>query len=164
MKISDWEKLKQNFQLIDVREAFEFKNEHLANSFNLPLGNVTAQKVQKLCGEQIPLFICQSGARSAKALDKVSADLPEAQSLEGGLNQCKAEGIQLEGEGKGIALERQVRIAAGTLVLTGIVLMKAGFSGAEYLSAFVGAGLIFAGITNTCGMAILLAKMPWNSK
>ena len=164
MKISDWEKSKQNFQLIDVREAFEFKNEYLIDSLNLPLGSVTAQEVRQLCGGLIPLFVCQSGARSTKALDKIIADLPEAQSLEGGLNQCKAEGIQLEGEGKGISLERQVRIAAGTLVLSGIVLMKAGFSGAEYLSAFVGAGLVFAGLTDTCGMAILLAKMPWNKK
>ena len=68
------------------------------------------------------------------------------------------------GAGRVISLERQVRIAAGSLVLTGVILawfVNPCFIG---LSAFVGAGLIFAGITDWCGMGLLLAKLPWNAK
>ena len=153
---------KEKYQLIDVREAFEFKNEHLANSVNVSLSTLDLEKTRDLCVDKSPLFVCQSGARSEKALEKIQSEIHGADSLQGGLNECKARGIKLEGLGKNISLERQVRIAAGVLVLVGIFLMKMGFTGAEYLSAFVGAGLVFAGLTDTCGMAILLAKMPWN--
>ena len=82
--------------------------------------------------------------------------------MEGGTLACEAANLPVVRGQKAISLERQVRIAAGSLVLIGAIL---GFWVDPYwiaLAAFVGAGLIFAGITDTCGMAMLLARMPWN--
>jgi hypothetical protein len=85
--------------------------------------------------------------------------------IEGGLNNLKEHGLNTEkGAGKIISLERQVRIAAGLLVLIGVLLgtwYNPWFYG---LSGFVGAGLAFAGITDTCAMGMALARMPWNSR
>jgi hypothetical protein len=83
-------------------------------------------------------------------------------NVEGGTQACESSGVPVVRGKKAISLERQVRIAAGSLVLTGVTLgwlVHPGFFG---LSAFVGAGLVFAGITDTCGMGMLLARMPWN--
>jgi hypothetical protein len=85
--------------------------------------------------------------------------------IEGGLSSLKQQGLATEqGQGKVISLERQVRIVAGLLVLIGVVLgtwYNLWFYG---LSGFVGAGLAFAGITDTCAMGMALARMPWNNK
>jgi hypothetical protein len=85
-------------------------------------------------------------------------------NVEGGTIACENAGLPLARGTKVMSLERQVRIAAGSLVLTGIVL---GWLVHPYLiglSAFVGAGLVFAGVTDTCGMGMLLARMPWNTR
>ena len=83
-------------------------------------------------------------------------------NVEGGTKACEQAGLPLVRGKQVISLERQVRIAAGSLVLTGVILgwfVHPIFFG---LSAFVGAGLVFAGVTDTCGMGLLLARMPWN--
>ena len=156
--------LKENqaaYQIIDVRTEFEFGGERIADSINFPLDQLTSEKIQNLRDDKKLLLLCQSGARSKKAAEKLEGLNEEITCLEGGLNNWKSAGLDLLVK-KVMSLERQVRICAGALILTGIILMKLGFNGAEYLSAFVGAGLIFAGLTDTCGMGILLSKMPWN--
>ncbi|WDE95863.1 rhodanese-like domain-containing protein [Lentisphaera profundi] len=160
-----WQKLADGqgkYQIIDVRTAFEFGAEHLANSINIPLDEINTALINERFANTKLLLICQSGARSRKASEKLCDYTEEILCLEGGLNAWKKEGFETEELKNIISLERQVRICAGLLILTGIILMKLGFNGAEYLSAFVGAGLMFAGITDTCGMGILLTKMPWN--
>ncbi|MGK0441248.1 MAG: hypothetical protein ACJA0N_001046 [Pseudohongiellaceae bacterium] len=83
--------------------------------------------------------------------------------MNGGLSALKSAGCAIEkGNGSVMSLERQVRIAAGSMVLLGAMLGATVNANFYALSAFVGAGLIFSGITNTCGMAMLLARMPWN--
>ena len=83
--------------------------------------------------------------------------------MEGGTVACLKQNLACKkGDSNVISLERQVRVAAGLLVLTGVLLgllIDRAFFG---ISAFVGAGLIFAGITDWCGMGLLLARAPWN--
>ena len=111
-----------------------------------------------------PLYvICRSGSRGQQACEKfLKAGFSNVVNIEGGTMACVEAGLPVVRGKKAISLERQVRIAAGSLVLLGAVLgwfVHPAFIG---LSAFVGAGLVFAGITDTCGMGMILARMPWN--
>lgn len=150
--------------LVDVRTPAEFRELHATGAINFPLDNlipadVTAQHASE--GQTVYL-ICKSGSRSAMALKKFSdAGIDTAASIDGGTIAWENAGLSVARGQKTVSLERQVRIAAGTLVLIGVgigFLHPAGFA----VSAFVGAGLVFAGVTDTCGMGMLLSKMPWN--
>ena len=107
--------------------------------------------------------ICQSGGRAARACEMfAAAGFSNVLSIEGGTAAWERAGLPIvRGSGRSvISLERQVRIGAGTLVLIGVLLgwlVHAAFFG---LAAFVGAGLVFAGVTEWCGMGMLLARMP----
>ena len=110
-----------------------------------------------------PLYvICRSGSRSTKACEAfVKAGFTNIVNVEGGTSAWDAAGLPVNRGQKAISLERQVRIAAGLLVMAsvGLSFVHPWFLG---IAAFVGAGLTFAGITDTCGMGMMLAKMPWN--
>jgi rhodanese-related sulfurtransferase len=111
-----------------------------------------------------PLYvICRSGSRGRQACEKfVAAGFTNVVNVEGGTLACVESGLPVVRGKKMILLERQVRIAAGSLVLIGAALgwlVHPAFIG---LSAFVGGGLVFAGVTDTCGMGMMLARMPWN--
>jgi rhodanese-related sulfurtransferase len=153
--------------VIDVRTAAEFREAHLAGARNVPLDSLDPPTVmQEHNGSNEPLyFICQGGSRGAGACRKlVDAGYPNVVNVEGGTRAWSEAGLPVVRGRKAVSLERQVRIAAGSLVLVGAVL---GYFADPYfigLSAFVGAGLLFAGVTDTCGMAMLLAKMPWNRR
>lgn len=98
------------------------------------------------------------------AAEKLSDSGLDLYVIEGGTQSwLQAQLPSIQGK-KVMSLERQVRIAAGSLVLLGVILSLTVYPGAIYLSGFVGAGLIFAGVTDTCGMGMLIAKMPWNQK
>ena len=107
--------------------------------------------------------ICRSGSRGRQACEKfLAAGFTDVANVEGGTQACVEAGLPVVRGKKAISLERQVRIAAGSLVLLGVLLgwlVHPAFLG---LSAFVGAGLVFAGVTDTCGMGMMLARMPWN--
>lgn len=155
----------KDVHLIDVRTPAEFREVHATTAVNIPLDQLTAEQFQSLVKENgtDPVYlICQSGNRSSRACQKlIDGGFANVVSIEGGTKAWEAEGLPVIRGKKTISLERQVRIAAGFLVLTGALLgmfVNSWFSG---LSAFVGAGLMFAGITDTCGMAMILAKMPW---
>jgi rhodanese-related sulfurtransferase len=114
-----------------------------------------------------PIYvICRSGARAAKACEAFrAAGFPHVFNVEGGTEAWQRAGLPVvRGERTVISLERQVRIAAGLLVVTGVLLGWLVHPVFFALSAFVGAGLVFAGVTDTCGMGMLLARMPWNRK
>ncbi len=155
--------------ILDVRTAAEVKAAGLPNCLHIPLHDLTPERLHDEIvrsgknGSQIYL-LCQSGRRAEMAADQLKGNISaELCIIEGGMNAVQQSNIQLITAGPNvIPLERQVRIAAGLLVLTGAVLgtwVNAGFYG---LSAFVGAGLIFAGISDICLMGMLIAKMPWN--
>jgi rhodanese-related sulfurtransferase len=152
----------QDCVLIDVRTPGEFGASHIPGAKNLPLNS---QAFKDFCAQndcKNILLHCQSGKRSEQAAAQLKDSTHTVRELIGGLNAWKEAGFSLN-TGKGsISIERQVRIAAGSLVLLGVILNLLGLTAFIYLSAFVGAGLVFAGLTDTCGMGMLLAKMPWN--
>lgn len=148
-------------RLIDVRTPAEFREAHVRGAVNVPLDRLSAADVPAGDG---PLYVvCQKGGRGQKACEKLlAAGLADVVNVEGGTLACIEAGVAVERGKKTISLERQVRIAAGSLVVSGVALgwwVHPGFFG---LAAFVGAGLVFAGVTDTCGMGMLLARMPWN--
>lgn len=152
--------------LMDVRTPVEFQELHVAFARNVPLDRLDPQAVQAARQERAgqPLYvICRSGNRSKQACEKLlAAGLTQVVNVDGGTLACDTAGLPMTRGKKAISLERQVRMAAGTLVLIGSAL---GYFVHPYfigLAAFVGAGLVFAGITDTCGMGMLLARMPWN--
>lgn len=155
--------------VIDVRTPVEFDQVHVPQARNLPLGDLDPKRLVESgdLPKADPVFIlCQSGGRAQKASDQfLAAGYQNTIVVEGGTQAWVAADLPvLRGQGKIISLERQVRIGAGSLVLTGVILgwfIHPGFFG---LSAFVGAGLVFAGITDWCGMGLLLAKAPWNQR
>lgn len=152
-------------ELIDVRTPAEFRAVHAVGARNVPLSDLdpSAIAANRPADAEPVYVICQSGGRGRQACERLrAAGLANVVNVEGG-TRAWAEGGLPVNRGKGaISLERQVRIAAGLLVLTGAVL---GYFVHPYLiglSAFVGAGLVFAGVTDTCGMGLLLARTPWN--
>jgi rhodanese-related sulfurtransferase len=152
--------------LIDVRTPTEFRESHVPFARNVPLDSLDPCAVTRSCGEnaKTPIYvICKGGARGAKACAKLmAAGCDRAVNVEGGTAAWEHAGLTVIRGKKAISLERQVRIAAGTLVLIGSLL---GYFVHPYfigLAAFIGAGLTFAGISDTCGMGLLLARMPWN--
>lgn len=153
-------------RLIDVRTPAEYRDAHVPFAQNRPLESLDAAALARELGgnpSAAVYVICQKGGRAATACGKLAAaGFPNTVNVEGGTSAWEAAGLPLTRGKKAISLERQVRIAAGTLVLIGSAL---GFFVHPYwigLSAFVGAGLLFAGVTDTCGMGMLLARMPWN--
>ncbi|RMF39274.1 MAG: DUF2892 domain-containing protein [Planctomycetota bacterium] len=152
--------------IIDVRTPVEFREVHIVGARNMPLDQLDAEalKAEGLGTAEKPLYVvCRSGNRSSKACDKLlAAGLENIINIDGGTLAWDAAGLPVKRGKKAISLERQVRIAAGFLVLSGVVLGYLVHPGFFLLSGFVGAGLMFAGITDTCAMGMLLAKMPWN--
>jgi rhodanese-related sulfurtransferase len=164
-RLHDITQAAQTVELLDVRTPAEFREVHVSFARNVPLdqlGKATISSTRKSAA--LPLYvICHSGGRARQACEKLMrAGHLNVVSIEGGTQAWVAAGLPVV-RGKAVmSLERQVRIAAGLLVLVGTVL---GYFVHPYwlgLPAFVGAGLAFAGITDTCGMGMLLAKMPWN--
>jgi len=152
--------------LIDVRTPAEHGEIHIAGSHLMPLDRLDAAAARKIQAEhEACVLVCRSGKRAATALEKlVAAGCGELQVLDGGVMAWDEAGLPVNRGAKAMSLERQVRIGAGMMVLLGVILgtwVHGGFYG---LSAFVGAGLVFAGITDWCGMAMVLAKMPWNQR
>jgi rhodanese-related sulfurtransferase len=151
--------------LIDIREADEHARERIASARHLPLSRLDGQTVANDVGG-IVIFHCRSGARTrANAKRLAGTYAGEAYALEGGLQSWKDAGLPVISDRKQpIEIMRQVQIAAGVIVVTG-VLLGAFVTPALYgLAGFVGAGLVFAGLTGSCGMAKLLAWMPWNRR
>lgn len=152
-------------ELIDVRTPVEFREVHVTFARNVPLDRLDAAALTAgRDGASQPLYvICRSGGRGKQACEKLSAaGFTNVVNIEGGTQAWDQAGLPVVRGKKAISLERQVRIAAGMLVLIGAAL---GFFVHPYwigLAGFVGAGLTFAGITDTCAMGMMLARMPWN--
>ena len=164
-QLSDALQAGKSIELIDVRTPVEFREVHVDFARNVPLDQLNAAHIAAgRNGLSEPLYvICRSGNRAKQACEKfVAAGDTNVVNVEGGTLAWEQAGLPVTRGKQAISLERQVRIAAGLLVLTGAVLgyfVNLNWIG---LSAFVGAGLAFAGITDTCAMGMLLARMPWN--
>lgn len=155
--------------LIDVRTPLEYNEVHAEGARLIPLDKLDPQAVMRSRNgsAEDPVFvICRSGSRGARAAERFrAAGFQNVVNVEGGTLAWEQAGLPVvRGTKKVISLERQVRIGAGSLVLLGALLGWLVHPGFFVLSAFVGAGLVFAGVTDWCGMGLLLAKMPWNNR
>lgn len=156
----------KKIDLIDVRTPVEFREVHVEIARNVPLDALDPSAVMQSRNgsKDEPLYlVCRSGSRGRQACEKfLAAGFTNVINVEGGTLACVEGGLPVVRGKKMISLERQVRIAAGLLVLIGSLLgwfVHPAFIG---LSAFIGVGLVFAGVTDTCGMGMMLARMPWN--
>ncbi|MCO6459620.1 MAG: rhodanese-like domain-containing protein [Pirellulaceae bacterium] len=153
-------------EMLDVRTPVEFRELHVPQSRNVPLDQLRPRQVMEARngGAERPLYLlCRTGNRARKAGQQfLDAGYSNVVLVEGGVQAWEQAGLPVTRGKKAISLERQVRIVAGGLVLTGTLLGVFVHPYILALPAFVGAGLMFAGITDTCGMGMLLARMPWN--
>jgi rhodanese-related sulfurtransferase len=149
--------------LIDVREADEHARERIAGVRLAPLSRFDPQAFSNERGK-IAVFHCSSGNRTAQAASRLlGAGFADAYQLAGGIQGWKRAGLPVLADRTApLPIMRQVQIVAGSLVLLGVVLAVLVSPWFMALSAFVGAGLIVAGVTGFCGMANLLLHMPWN--
>jgi rhodanese-related sulfurtransferase len=150
-------------KIIDVRNPDEYAGERLARKTEcLPLGGLMAS-VSSWDRDERLLVICKSGMRARQAAGQLeSAGFTSVSLVDGGLDACKREGVDVVIEHKRIPLYRQVMIAAGLILLAGLALSLV-HPAFLLVDCFVAAGLTFAGITGICPMARLLEKMPWNA-
>jgi len=150
--------------LVDVREDFEHKAEHIEGSESAPMSTFDANAVRARHGDERVVFHCRTGGRSRDAAGRYCAGGESAYHLAGGIEGWKKAGqpvVRAPGAPR-IPVMRQVQIVAGSLVVIGVALGVLVSSWFLALSAFVGCGLVFAGISGWCGMARMLAAMPWN--
>jgi len=149
--------------LLDIREADEFARAHIPGAHSQPL-SAWEQAHLTVDPDADVIFTCRTGMRTAGACDRLAARVSgDAFVLDGGLDAWAKAGLPVsENKAAPMEINRQVQITAGLLILTGVVL---GYSVSPLwfgLSGFIGAGLTFAGLSGTCGMARVLMLMPWN--
>lgn len=149
-------------RVIDVRSPAEYRARHVPGSENLPLDTLQAGSLPAPGDGETLTLLCETGRRSGMACELLATRLPgEVVTIEGGIGALAEAGVGLRSEGGVWSLERQARVVAGALVFTGS-LLSLWTPGFLIVPLLVGAGLVFAGVTDTCGMAMLLARMPWN--
>jgi sulfur dioxygenase len=150
--------------LVDVRTPAEFESMRVPGSINVPLDRLDTEALKRQYAGKTIYCICQTGTRSQLAAARLrAAGVEHVVHVDGGTNAWTAAGLETErGERKVIALDRQMRIAAGSLVLLGVAAGALLHPAFYVLSAFIGAGLVYAGATDSCGMSMVLARMPWN--
>lgn len=152
--------------LIDVRNCDEFERDRIAGARHFPLASV--QAASEVFSEQCSaVLICESGVRATLAHESLTARGPAAarniQILEGGMNAWRSANLPVAGNRPRVwSLERQVRLTAGIIAFAGSVLAATIHPAFLVVPGFIGAGLTFAAITNNCGLALVLAQMPWN--
>jgi len=156
----------ERLHMIDVRSPAEYGLVHAAGARLYPLEDLQPKKIATELGisAKMPaVLLCAGGTRARKAAERFHAEgIPHCLVVEGGTKAWEAAGLPvLRGKGM-ISIERQVRIGAGTMIVLGWVLGWQVDPRWFFLSGFIGPGLIFAGLTDWCGMGLLLAKMPWN--
>jgi rhodanese-related sulfurtransferase len=155
--------IDQGAMLVDIRDPDEYAREHIAAARSLPVSDLPDQIGAGSPAGQI-IFHCRSGGRTnTHAARLARAANCEAFILEGGLDAWKKAGLPVERDrSQPLEMMRQVQLAAGGMVVLGVVLGASATPWFYLLSGFVGAGLMFAGATGTCGLAMLLQRMPWN--
>lgn len=153
--------------LVDIREADEHARERIPGARHHALSRIDRDNPAR-SGDDVLIFHCRSGARTKGNVEKLAGVAPqtcETFILEGGLDAWKKAGLPVAlDRSQPIDIMRQVQIGAGILVLIGVVLGAFVSPGFYALSGFVGAGLLFAGVTGFCGMARILGAMPWNRR
>ncbi len=152
--------------LVDVREPAEFSAEHICGAIHLPLGKVCKSALPEASYKKL-VFQCKGGKRGGAACEKLLAEDPslEIYNLEGGIGAWAQAGHAVKSSDKFfLPLDRQVQLTIGLSVLFGSILGYYLSPIFFILTGFFGAGLTFAGLSGWCGLAVLMAKMPWNQK
>lgn len=163
--LQEWLTSSHGPRLLDVRTPAEFQTAHIPGSYNVPLDLLREHRdeLRDHLDDDVVL-ICRSGARASQAESLLLAtELPNVHVLVGGVTAWENAGAPLTRGAETWELERQVRLAAGLIVLVA-VLLSVVVPGAKWVAAAVGAGLVGAALTNSCLMGMMLAKMPWNQR
>jgi rhodanese-related sulfurtransferase len=149
--------------LIDVRTAAEFESAHIPGSYHVPLETLAEHRDELHRHLTQPVvLICQSGGRASQAGEQLAAaGMENVRVLDGGVGQWTMVGGQINQAGQKWGLERQVRLVAGSIVLISVI-ASLFVRPLALVAGFVGAGLTFSAVTNTCGMAMVLSKLPYN--
>ncbi len=153
---------KEKPLIIDVRTPKEYKEKHIPGSFNIPLSDISNHKKELSKIKANVAFLCKSGNRAKQACDILKENGVDTRVIDGGIQAWEKEGYEINYGPKSWDLERQVRFGAGSIVTIGVALGALVNPWLYGISLFVGLGLVYSGITNTCGMAFLLSKAPWN--
>ncbi|WP_228389545.1 rhodanese-like domain-containing protein [Cumulibacter manganitolerans] len=162
--LTSWIAQHQDLVVIDVRSAAEFESLHIRGSYNVPLPLLSehTDELAARLGSRVVL-VCQSGVRAEQARQRMnSVGLETAYVLTGGVPGFAAAGGDVVHGRKRWDLERQVRLAAGALVVAGLAAGRLVSPRLRLLAGTVGAGLTFSAATNTCAMGRVLSTMPWN--
>ncbi len=165
MQVKERETVNEPPLVIDVRTPGEFSEVHAPGSINIPLADIIghADEIRRMQGNRSLHLMCRTDRRAKIAREELTKlGFTDVEVICGGITRWQEEGREVVRGKKGISIERQVRITAGSLVVLGVALSHFIHPGFIAISAFVGCGLIFAGITDTCGMAIMLGKLPFN--
>jgi rhodanese-related sulfurtransferase len=152
-----------HLRILDVRTGGEFETVHIPGSYNVPLDTLSEHADDLADVEHPVVLVCQSGGRATKAHGALSlAGKQSLHILEGGMQAWRAAGGDVvEGSTDRWAMDRQVRLAAGSMALLG-VLASVFLPKAKWLAGGIAGGLVFSAVTNTCAMGEVLAKLPYN--
>jgi rhodanese-related sulfurtransferase len=155
---------RQGARILDVRTTGEFESVHIPGSYNVPLDLLSEHRKELTDAVDSPvILVCASGMRARQADGALrEAGFDSLTVLEGGITAWEQRGQDVVRGAQKWSLERQVRLVAGSLVVAGALGGMLVWQPLTVLSLFVGGGLTFAAITNTCGMAMLLSKLPYN--
>jgi rhodanese-related sulfurtransferase len=160
----------EKLHLLDVRTPAEHAEIHVPGVHLAPLDRLDATELSSnangFAKDEALFIFCRSGGRAKQAAEKLEkSGYTQCSVIEGGTMAWAEAGLPVErGTSKVMSLERQVRIAAGAIVVLGVLLAQFVNPAFVWLSGFVGTGLMFAGITDTCAMGMLIAKLPWNQR
>jgi glyoxylase-like metal-dependent hydrolase (beta-lactamase superfamily II) len=147
--------------LLDVRTVLEFQSEHIEGARSIPLDQLDV-RLDEIPDRGEIVVVCRTGVRATIAAESLAGAGRRAQVLDGGIVAWRRARLPVREGRKRLAVDRQVQLIAGSMVLAGVALGTLVSPWFLALSAFFGAGLTFAGATGTCGLALLLMKLPWN--
>ena len=153
------ELIKQgNAIIIDVREPFEFQSGHIKNAISIPASKFTKDKIPNDKSKKI-IFHCKAGKRSEMLLKNIAGE--GYLNLEGGIDNWLANGFAIHGKTK-MPIDQQFRLSIGIIILISSILAYFINFNFVFVNMFIGAGLVFSGITGFCGLQKILGMAPWN--
>lgn len=158
-----WES-NRDLEVIDVRTPAEFESVHARGAKLRPLHDLNPGDLAARGSDRAIYILCKSGVRATQAAEKLlEAGITRPVVVEGGTDAWVAAGLPVERTGRNaLPLDRQMRIFAGLIILAGALLALFVNPAFAWIPAFMGCGLVFAGVTGLCPMSNVIARMPWN--